>query len=76
MHDPAVDTQLLKTDNQQSLTSKQQFYGVCTHLHLVSRSRLRGAIHPLPQYAFMAWYSAEAQQQLYLVTSTTYARPT
>jgi hypothetical protein len=26
-----------------------------THLHLVPRSRLRGAIPPLPQYVFMAW---------------------
>jgi hypothetical protein len=26
-----------------------------THLHLVPRSRIRGAIPPLPQYAFMAW---------------------
>jgi hypothetical protein len=26
-----------------------------THIHLVPRSRMRGAIPPLPQYAFMAW---------------------
>jgi hypothetical protein len=26
-----------------------------THLHIVSRSRLRGAIPPLPQYVFIAW---------------------
>jgi hypothetical protein len=26
-----------------------------THLHLVPRSRMRGAISPLPQYVFMAW---------------------
>jgi len=26
-----------------------------THIHLVPLSRMRGAIHPLPQYAFMAW---------------------
>jgi hypothetical protein len=26
-----------------------------THLHLVPRSRMRGAIPPLPQYAFMVW---------------------
>jgi hypothetical protein len=25
------------------------------HLHLVPRSRMRGAIPPLPQYVFMAW---------------------
>jgi len=28
-----------------------------THLHLVPRTRMRGAISSLPQYAFMAWYS-------------------
>jgi hypothetical protein len=27
------------------------------HLHLVPRSRVRGAIHALPQYAFLAWWS-------------------
>jgi hypothetical protein len=32
-----------------------------TDVHLVSRSRMRGAILPLPQYAFMAWCSVEAQ---------------
>jgi hypothetical protein len=26
-----------------------------THLHLVPRSRMHGAIPPLPQYVFMAW---------------------
>jgi hypothetical protein len=26
-----------------------------TYLHLVPRSRMRGAIPPLPQYVFMAW---------------------
>jgi len=26
-----------------------------SHLHLVPRSRMRGAILPLPQYVFMAW---------------------
>jgi hypothetical protein len=30
-----------------------------THLHLVPRSRMRGAIHPVPQYTFMAWYSVK-----------------
>jgi len=25
------------------------------HLHLVLRLRMRGGIHPLPHYAFMAW---------------------
>jgi hypothetical protein len=32
-----------------------------THLHLVPRSRMRGAIRPLPQYAFMACCSVKAQ---------------
>jgi hypothetical protein len=27
-----------------------------THLHLVPRSRMRGAIPPFLQYVFMAWY--------------------
>jgi len=27
---------------------------------------MRGAIPPLPQYAFMAWCSVEAQGQFYL----------
>jgi hypothetical protein len=28
--------------------------------------RMRGAMPPLPQYAFVAWYSVKAQGQLYL----------
>jgi hypothetical protein len=31
-----------------------------THLHLMPRSRMRGAIPPLPQYAFMAWWSVKS----------------
>jgi hypothetical protein len=31
-----------------------------THLHLVPRSRMCGAIPPLPQYAFMAWCSVKS----------------
>jgi hypothetical protein len=27
-----------------------------THLHLVPRLKMRGAIPPLPRYVFMAWY--------------------
>jgi hypothetical protein len=27
-----------------------------TDLHLVPRSRMRGAIPPLPKYVFMVWY--------------------
>jgi hypothetical protein len=37
-----------------------------TNLHLMPRSRMRGAIPPLPQYAFMAWCSVKAQGQLSL----------
>jgi hypothetical protein len=33
----------------------------------VLRSRVHGAIPPLPQYAFMAWCSVKAQGQLYLL---------
>jgi hypothetical protein len=36
------------------------------HLHLVPRSRMLGAIPPLPQYAFMAWCPVKAQGQLSL----------
>jgi hypothetical protein len=40
--------------------------------HRVQRSRMRGAIPPLPQYAFMVWCSVKkkAQGQLYLCTLT------
>jgi len=27
-----------------------------THLRLVPRSKMGGAVPPLPQYAFVAWY--------------------
>jgi len=27
-----------------------------THFHLVPRLKMRGAMPPLPQYIFMAWY--------------------
>jgi len=37
-----------------------------TQLHLVSRSRMRGTIPPLPKYDFMAWCLVKAQGQLYL----------
>jgi hypothetical protein len=36
-----------------------------THLHLVPRSIMRGAILPIPQYAFMALCLLKAQGQLY-----------
>jgi hypothetical protein len=38
-----------------------------THLHLVPRSRMRGALPPFPQYAYMAWCSFKAQRQIYLL---------
>jgi len=34
-----------------------------THLHLVPRSRMRGTILPLPQYAFMAWCSVKKKHR-------------
>jgi hypothetical protein len=38
---------------------------------------MSGAIHPLPQYAFMAWCSVKTQGQLYLyLTSWVYDRTT
>jgi hypothetical protein len=36
-----------------------------TYFHLEPRSRMHGAIPPLPQYAFMPWCLVEAQGQLY-----------
>jgi hypothetical protein len=42
-----------------------------THLHLVSRW-MNGAIPPLPHYAFMAWCSVKAQEQLYIELSLDY----
>jgi len=46
-----------------------------THLHLVPKLRIRGAIPPLPQYD-MAWCSVKAQglktPLTYLVTSAAY----
>jgi len=38
-----------------------------THLQL--DQRMRGAIPPLLQYAFMGWCSAKAQGQFYLTMS-------
>jgi hypothetical protein len=47
--------------------------GLCvklsTHLPLVPRSRMHGAIPPLPQYPFVASCSVKAQRQLYLLPS-------
>jgi hypothetical protein len=32
------------------------------HSHLVPRSRMRGAVPPLPQYTFTAWYSVKSTE--------------
>jgi len=40
----------------QCLLGVKQPEQLTTHLHLVPRSRMRGAIPPLPQNVFMAWY--------------------
>jgi hypothetical protein len=45
------------------------FVKLTTHLHLVPRSRIRGAVTPLPQNVFMAWCSPKAQGQLYAYLS-------
>jgi len=37
-----------------------------THLYLMLRSRMGGAILPLPQYPFTVWCSVKAEGQLYL----------
>jgi hypothetical protein len=34
---------------------------------------MSAAIPPLPQYAFMAWYSFKAQRQLYLYITKSYS---
>jgi len=37
-----------------------------THLHLVPRSRMRGAIPPLTQYVFMLWFLVKHRDNLLL----------
>jgi hypothetical protein len=49
-----------------SLRVKQPGMKLTIHLHLAPRSRMRGAIHPLPQYAFI-WCLGKAHG-LYLFT--------
>jgi hypothetical protein len=51
----------------QSVLLSRFNYVLTTHLHLVPRSRMRGALLPLPQYAFMAWCLVKAQGQLYFL---------
>jgi hypothetical protein len=43
-----------------------------THLHLVPRSRMRGAIPPLPQFVFMAWCLVKHRDN-FTFTLTSYA---
>jgi hypothetical protein len=38
------------------------------HFHLIQRSRMRGVIPPLPQYAFLAWCSVKVQGKIYLTS--------
>jgi hypothetical protein len=38
-----------------------------THLQLVLRSRMHGAIPPLPQYVFMAWCLAKYRENFIFV---------
>jgi hypothetical protein len=38
-----------------------------THFPLMPRTKVRGAIYPFPQYAFMAWCSVKAQGKLYII---------
>jgi hypothetical protein len=59
-------TSLLSSGYQEELSLGIKQPGLTTHLHLVPRSRMRGAILSLPQYAFMPWCSVKAQGQLYL----------
>jgi len=47
------------------LTYKTRSVKLTTHLHLVPRLKMRGAIHALPQYSFMTWCLVKAQGQLY-----------
>jgi hypothetical protein len=54
-----------------SLGIKRPGVKLTTHLHLVLRSRMPGAVPPLPQYAIMTWCSVKTQGQLYLYTLPT-----
>jgi hypothetical protein len=49
-----------------SLGIKRPGVKLTTNFHLVPRSRMRGAIRPLPQYTFMTWFLVKAQERLYL----------
>jgi hypothetical protein len=45
-----------------SLGLSGQVVKLTTHIHPMPRSRMRGAIPPLPQYAFMAWCSVKHRE--------------
>jgi hypothetical protein len=45
---------------------------VNTHLHLVPRSKKEWSYTPRLQYAFMAWCSVKAQEQLHLYLYSPY----
>jgi hypothetical protein len=52
----------IKTDRKEILRNVK----LTTHLHLVLRLRMRGAIPSLPQYVFMAWCLIK-QQRVFMV---------
>jgi hypothetical protein len=48
-----------------SLGVKRPGHEADHNLNLVPRSRMHGAVPPLPHYAFMSWCSVKAQRKLY-----------
>jgi hypothetical protein len=46
-----------------SLGVKRRGVKLTTHVHVVPRSRMRGAIPSLPQYAFIAWCLVKKKYQ-------------
>jgi hypothetical protein len=46
-----------------------------THLHLVPRSRMRGATPPLPQYVFMAWCLVKHRDNFTFTSTLTFNLP-
>jgi hypothetical protein len=56
-----------------TVTDKWSGWGMklTSHLHLVLRWRMHGAVPPLPQYVFMVWCLVKAQGQLYLLQAQT-----
>jgi hypothetical protein len=64
-HHRVQTTDLLSNGYQELLLWGQSCRGVklTTHLHLVTRLRMRGAILALPQYAFITWYSLKIKHR-------------